>query len=94
MCSARRKGEKDSKEGVLEKHGLPNFAPELLFKVGRVWNHDVGVAVEAHGVSLSDKNTSEGPAVRGVIVVDKEVGYEDHGLHATATWFVEVGTHS
>ena len=86
-------GEEHSEEGVLEEDGLPEFAPLLLVEEGGVWDYDVGVAVEAHGVGLADEDPGEGPAVGGVVVVDEEVRDENHGLDGPDRGFVKIGAH-
>lgn len=48
------KGEENGEEGVLEEDGLPEFTTELFVEDGGVGADDVGIAVEAHGVCLSD----------------------------------------
>ena len=86
-------GEEHGEEGILQEDGLPEFAPLLLVEEGGVWYYDVGVAVEAYGVGLADEDSGEGPAVRGVVVVDEEVGDENHCLDGADRGFVEIGAH-
>lgn len=49
-----RQGEQHREEGVLEEHGLPELAAQLLVEDAGGGADDVRVAVEAHGVRLPD----------------------------------------
>lgn len=80
VCRVRWKAEQDGEEGVLEQHGLPEFAALIFLEGGGFGLGDVGIAVEAHGVGLAHEDACESPAVGGVVVVDEEVDHEDHGL--------------
>ena len=80
MGCARRKGQENSEERVLEQNGLPEFSTLLFIEYTSARTDYIGVAVETHCIGLSNQDASESPSVRSMVVVDQEIGYENHGL--------------
>lgn len=73
---------------------MPKLSPTLLLEDARFWADNIGISMEAHGVCLADENTRERPAVGGMIVIDQEISYQNHGLDRSRCWLVEIGTRS
>ena len=94
VCGCRWKFEDDGEKGILEEHGLPEFAALLLIERADFRRDNGRVPIEAHGVGLTDQYASESPCVAGMIVVHQKIGYKDHGLDCAHCGLAQVGRHA